>query len=153
MSRADQAKAYFLSGYNCAQAVALAFADLTDYDEPQIAQLTSGFGGGIGRMREVCGSISGAAFILSALLGYSNPQDNAGKQDLYTAVQAIGNEFRRQNGSVVCRELLGLSAPGSDSPVPEPRSDAYYKKRPCHELVWCSAAILETYLNQKEQSR
>lgn len=149
MTRGDKAKEYFLSGYNCAQAVALAFGDMIGMNSDTIARLTSGYGGGIGRMREVCGSVIGAAFVLSVLKGYSDPSDNDSKKALYEIIQKVGNEFKNQNGSVVCRELLGLESKGFDSPTPSERTPKYYKKRPCHELVKCSADILEQVLNEK----
>lgn len=149
MTRGDKAKEYFLSGYNCAQAVALAFGDIIEMDSSTIATLTSGFGGGIGRMREVCGSISGATFVLSALYGYDDPKDIDSKKDLYKIIQQLGTEFKNQNGSVVCRELLSLDSKGFDNPTPSERNEKYYKKRPCHELVKCSADILEQIINEK----
>ena len=152
MTRADRAKEYFLNGYNCAQAVAMAFADLMDMEPYTAARLTSGFGGGVARMREVCGSISGMAFVMSSLYGYGDASETENKKRLYGEIQQLADEFKSQNGSVVCRELLGLGIKGADSPTPSPRTEQYYKKRPCHELVWCSADILERYINSKEQS-
>lgn len=149
MTRADKAKEYFQSGYNCAQAVALAFSDLTDMSGEQIARLTSGYGGGIGRMREVCGSISGMVFIMNYLYGYTDPKDNQSKKELYSEIQKCAKEFEKENGSIVCRELLGLSEKGASSPTPEERSENYYRKRPCSELVHCSAQILENYIETK----
>lgn len=150
MTRADKAKQYFLNGYNCAQAVAMAFADLMDMDEYTAARLTSGFGGGVGRMREVCGSVSGMAFVMSSLYGYGDAAETENKKQLYGEIQQLAEEFRAQNGSIVCRELLGLSHKGPDSPVPEPRTAQYYQKRPCHELVRCSADILERYIESRQ---
>ncbi len=152
MTRADKAKEYFLNGYNCAQAVAMAFADLMKMDTYTAARLTSGFGGGMARMREVCGSVSGMAFVMSSLYGYGSADEVESKKRLYGEIQQLADEFKAQNGSVVCRELLGLNKPGADDPTPEPRTAQYYQKRPCHELVWCSADILERYINNKEQS-
>lgn len=152
MTRADKAKEYFLSGYNCAQAVSMAFADLMQMDVYTAARLTSGFGGGLARMREVCGSVSGMAFVMSSLYGYGDAAETESKKRLYGEIQQLADTFKAQNGSVVCRELLGLNKPGADNPTPEPRTAQYYKKRPCHELVWSSADILERYINNKEQS-
>ncbi len=150
MTRAQKAKEYFLSGYNCSQAVAMAFSDLMNMEEKQVARLTSGFGGGVGRMREVCGTVTGAALVMSALYGYDDSSCVKEKQNLYEAIQTIGEQFRKDNGSVVCRELLGLGIKGADSPVPEERTQQYYKKRPCAELVEYSASILEEYIKNKE---
>lgn len=149
MTRAERAKQYFLDGYNCSQAVALAFADLIDLNENQIAKLTSGFGGGMGRMREVCGSISGATFVISCLRGYDDPKAFDEKTKLYSDIQTVCNKFKDENGSIVCRELLGLSD-GASSPTPEKRTDSYYKKRPCAELVECSAQILDDFLKNNK---
>lgn len=144
INRAEKAKNLFLEGYNCAQAVAAAFADLTDMSEKTVARLTIGFGGGMGRMREVCGAVSGAVFIMNALYG------DRGKQEVYSEIQKIAGEFREKNGSIVCRELLGLSISGPDSPVPEKRTESYYKKRPCAELVYMSAQILDEKIKQSD---
>lgn len=139
MNKQEYAESLFKSGYNCSQAVAAAFADETGLDKELIAQLTTGFGGGIGRMREVCGTVSGMAFVISALY-------KEDKASIYARVQEVAEEFRRENGSIICRELLGLSIKGADSPVPEPRTNTYYKKRPCAELVGMAADILERYI-------
>lgn len=151
MTRAQKAKEYFLQGYNCAQSVAMAFDDLIGMDKDRIAKLTSGFGGGIGRMREVCGTVTGAAFVISALYGYNDPKATIEKQELYANIQQIGNEFAKENGSVVCRELLGLSIKGADSPTPEARTQQYYQKRPCADLVEYSAHLVEEFIKNKEK--
>ena len=151
MSKGDIAKSYFEQGYNCSQAVALAFADEISMDSNMIARLTGGFGGGMGRMREVCGTVSGTAFVLSALYGYSDPTDADAKAQLYADVQKVAGEFKEENGSVVCRELLGLTKSGFDNPQPEKRTDKYYKKRPCGELVKMSADILEKFIADNSQ--
>ena len=139
MNKSDKAKQLFLSGYNCAQAVAAAFAEEMNMDEALVKKLTTGFGGGVGRMREVCGTVSGMAFVISALY-------DGDKGDIYAIVQENAAKFKKEHGSVVCRELLGLDIKGADSPVPEKRTQQYYKKRPCAELVAMSAGILEDYI-------
>lgn len=139
MTKGEKAKALFISGCNCSQAVAAAFCEETGFDEELIKKLTIGFGGGMGRLREVCGAVSAMTFVISAV--YS--EDKAG---IYNRVQAVANKFREENGSIVCRELLGLNIKGADSPVPEKRTVAYYKKRPCPELVALAADILDEYL-------
>lgn len=146
MNKGELAKEYFLKGYNCAQAVALAFSDEIGLDKDMIARLTSGYGGGMGRMREVCGSVSGAVFVLSALNGYDNPKDNDKKKQFYADIQTIGNGFKNENGSIICRELLGLDKNGFDNPTPSDRNEQYYKKRPCSEIVKSCANILEQFL-------
>lgn len=151
MTKGDIAKNYFEQGYNCSQSVALAFADEIGMNNDMIARLTGGFGGGMGRMREVCGTVSGTAFVLSALYGYSDPTDTDAKAQLYADVQKVAGEFKDENGSVVCRELLGLTKSGFDNPQPEKRTDKYYKKRPCGELVKMSADILEKFITDNSQ--
>ena len=146
MSKGDIAKEYFEQGYNCSQSVALAFADEVGMDSKLIARLTGGFGGGMGRMREVCGTVSGTAFVLSALYGYSDPTDADAKAQLYADVQKMAGEFKDKNGSVVCRDLLGLTQDGFDNPQPEKRTDSYYKKRPCGDLVKMSAYFLAWFI-------
>ncbi|MCR5207658.1 MAG: C-GCAxxG-C-C family protein [Eubacterium sp.] len=148
--RASRAKALFFEGYNCSQAVAVAFSDLIGLDEKTAARLVSGFGGGMGRLREVCGSFSGVVFVLSILYGYDEKRDNEGKKELYKIIQELSAEFERANGSIVCRELLGLDIKGADSPVPEERTLEYYKKRPCPDIIYSAAKILEDYINKRE---
>lgn len=144
-TRSEIAMDKFTEGYNCAQSVALAFADLTDMDEAMLASCASSFGGGIGRLREVCGCVSGMAMILGLLCGYDDPKAVEEKAKHYERVQTVARRFEEMNGSIVCRELLGLSA-GHDEPTPEARTEAYYKKRPCKELVGMAATILDEYL-------
>ena len=151
MSRADRAEALFRQGYNCAQALVLAFEDLLPLSREQLAKLSSGFGGGMGRLREVCGAVSGMTFVISALYGYRQPHDNEKKAQLYGYVQQVANEFRNINGSIVCRELLGLAEKGPQSPVPQARTAEYYKKRPCVRLVEIAADILERFIAEKEK--
>ena len=148
MSRAERAKELFYEGYNCSQAVVAAFADLIDTDEKTAVRLVSGYGGGMGRLREVCGSFSGVVFIINALYGYDEKRDNEGKKELYAIIQELAEKFRNECGSLVCRELLGLKITGADSPVPEERTPEYYKKRPCPDIIYTAADILETYLKE-----
>ena len=148
--RGQRAKDLFLEGYNCAQAVVLAYEEFFDESPETLAQLVSAFGGGMGRLREVCGSVSGMFFVLSKLYGYADPKEKDGKMDLYARVQELAKRFRERNGSIVCRELLGLSEKVS-APVPEERTPEYYKKRPCPDIIADAADILEEYL--KEQGK
>ncbi len=143
--KGEQAKALFEQGYNCAQSVAGVFAEEMGLPFETVVQLASPFGGGMGRMREVCGAVSGMLLALGMLRGYSDPKAPEKKRELYVQVQRLAGEFRAQNGSIVCHELLGLSK-GPSEPTPEARTAAYYKKRPCGELIRCSADILADYL-------
>lgn len=146
--RGTRAKELFLEGYNCAQAVVLAYEDFFEESPETLAQLISAFGGGMGRLREVCGSVSGMFFVLSKLYGYADPKEKDGKMDLYARVQELAARFRERNGSIVCRELLGLSEKIS-APVPEARTPEYYKKRPCPDIIADAADILEEYLREQ----
>ena len=144
----DLAINYFKTGFNCAQSVVMAFGDLTGLDEKASAKLASSFGGGLGRLREVCGAVSGMAIVLGILYGYDDPKVPGAVSAHYALVQEAAGEFRAENGSIVCRELLG-GAP-STATVPEPRTAEYYKKRPCAELVGSAAEILDRIITKKQ---
>ena len=148
----NTAEEYFLQGYNCAQSVVLAFSHLikekTGIDESQLVRMVSPFGGGMGRLREVCGAVSGMFFVLGALEGYDNPKDNTGKTGLYEDVQLLAERFEKENGSIICRNLLGLKE-GRENPVPEERSEEYYRRRPCAEMVRSAAEILDDFLHER----
>lgn len=140
MTKGEIANEFFKTGLNCSQAVAAAFANEINMDKETVIRLTSGFGGGMGRMREVCGAVSGMTFVLSAIYG------NEDKGKIYERVQEVAEKFKNENGSIICRELLGLTTKGADNPVPAQRTSEYYKKRPCPELVEMCADILDEYL-------
>ncbi len=144
-SHGQRAKAYFLEGYNCAQSVLLAFTDELGLDRDTALLLTASFGGGMGRLREVCGTVSAILMAAGLLYGYRDPKDLAGKRAHYQRVQELAGAFREKNGSIVCRELLGLPA-GPNRPEPEERTPNYYKKRPCPDLVQDAADLLEAYM-------
>ena len=147
--RQQKAMELFKSGYSCSQAVAVAFADVMGMDENQVARLSSPFGGGFGRMREVCGCVSGMGFVLGALYGFDDASDARAKALIYERTQAVAGRFKDECGSIVCRELLGLdkdNKPVEITHVPEARTEAYYKKRPCGELVGVAATIVDEYI-------
>lgn len=149
---AKRAMALFREGYNCSQAVVLAFEEeftSRGIDSVILRRMSSSFGGGMGRLREVCGSVSGMFLTAGLLYGYEDSKDYKGKAEHYERIQALAAEFRKIHGSIVCRELLGL-ADGPDSPNPEQRTEAYYKKRPCVEIVGTSAAILEAWMKEHQ---
>jgi C_GCAxxG_C_C family probable redox protein len=148
MSKADKAKELFEGGCNCAQAVFCAFRDETNLSEEDAMRLSAGFGGGMGRMREVCGAVSGMIMVLSNKFAATDPNDHEKKKELYALIQKASADFKDENGSIICRELLGLSEKTSD-PNPEARTKEYYKKRPCSELVHCAAEIAEKYCENK----
>lgn len=145
---AKKATELFREGFNCSQSVFLAFEDKYDIDRELALKLSSSFGGGMGRLREVCGAVSGMFMVAGVLYGYSSPLDQGEKSEHYKRIQELAKEFEEDNGSIVCRELLGLGQ-GKDNPVPEKRTEAYYKKRPCGELVAIAAAIMEKYINEQ----
>ena len=140
----EKAKVLFTEGYNCAQAVFGAFSDVTGIDFETSLKLSSGFGGGMGRMREVCGAVSGMFMVLDAVEGYTSPTDNVAKMELYAKVQKLAEEFKAENGSIICRELLGGTP--SNTPMPTERTPEFYKKRPCAELVEMAADIVADHL-------
>lgn len=152
-SRGDRARELFREGYNCSQAVTLAFADELEargISREMAAGLASSFGGGLGRLREVCGCVSGMALVCGALEGYTDPKAAAEKQDHYKKIQELVTTFKNENGSYICRELLAGINTDTD-PVPEARTESYYKKRPCAELAACAADILERHLKENQK--
>lgn len=145
MTRKEMAMQNFYEGYNCTQSVVLAFSDLIDIDKNQLLKMVSPFGGGMGRLREVCGSVSGMFFVLGYLCGYSDPKAVDQKTELYSKVQLLAEKFEKEHGSIVCRELLGLNTK-REQPVPEARTKEYYSKRPCPEIIGDAAEIIEQFI-------
>ena len=145
MNHGEEAKRLFMRGYNCAQAVFCAFCDETGLDIDTAARLSSSFGGGMGRLREVCGGVCGALMALGAVCGYDTPGDDAAKGNHYRMVQDYARRFREKNGAIVCRELL-KDIPVTPGSVPEPRTPEFYARRPCLRLVGEAAAILDQML-------
>lgn len=143
MDHGIKAAELFLEGYNCAQAVAVAFCDVTGLEEKAVARMVSGFGGGMGRLREVCGAVSGMFFVLSYLYGYDDPKADEEKKQLYTDVQGLAAKFQQQCNSILCRDLL--DNPPSD-PNPSPRTAQYYKDRPCARFVMTAAELMDAFL-------
>ena len=143
MTHSEKAAELFLQGYNCAQSVAVAFCDVTGLEEGFTAKTVSAFGGGMGRLREVCGAVSGMFFVLGHLYGYDTPGDDRQKMELYTRVQDLASKFKAENGSIVCREIL--KNPPSD-PNPSPRTAEYYAKRPCVRMIMTAADLLDQFI-------
>ena len=149
--KGEIAEKFFREGYNCAQSVFLAFAQEAGLDMRQAALLSGGFGGGIGRLRETCGALSGAVMAMGALNGYPGPERQEEKARLYRDIQEFVRRFEEKNGSHNCRELLlaaGLSGEAGASPQPEERTREYYARRPCPRLVRDAADMLEEYLRE-----
>ena len=143
MDHGTKAAELFLQGYNCAQSVAVAFCDVTGLDEKNTARAVSAFGGGMGRLREVCGAVSGMFFVLSFLYGYDTPGDDESKKKLYTEVQELAGKFRERCGSIICREIL--KNPPTD-PNPSPRTAEYYKVRPCARMVLVAGQLMDEFI-------
>ena len=143
MTRAEQAKQNFYNGMNCSQALMLAFADLTDVSEATLKAVALPMGAGMGRLRLTCGAVSGAVMTLGLLY------PNKSKSEMYALVQEFAKRFQEKNGSVICGELLtGAHIKADTSPTPEERTAEYYKKRPCPELIYGAAQILEDMINK-----
>ena len=148
---AQAAQELFLKGYNCAQAVLGAFADVTGYDIETSARMAASFGGGLGRLRETCGALSAAALVLGIVKGYSDPADRDAKKTHYALVREMANRFKAKNESINCRELLTLAGliPESGG-EPEERTEEYYRRRPCPRLIYDAARILDEMLFGQE---
>lgn len=143
MDHGEKAAQLFLQGYNCAQAVAVAFCDVTGLQPAFAAKMASSFGGGMGRLREVCGAVSGMLMVAGLLYGYAVPGDDQIKKEHYQLVQHLAGQFREEVGSIVCREIL--KNPPTD-PAPTPRTEEFYRKRPCTRMVILAAQVLDRYL-------
>ncbi len=144
----EKAKAYFHEGYSCAQAVVLTFTEELGIDRETALKVSAPFGGGMGRLREVCGAVSGMFMVLGFIDGCTSPKDREAKTALYKQVQEMAQKFKEENGSIVCRELLGTGQK-NESPVPDARTAEYYKKRPCAELVADAAELVADYLKNR----
>ena len=144
MDHSYKAAELFLSGHNCAQAIVVAFGDVTGLEPALAAKLSSSFGGGIGRLREVCGAVSGMVMVAGLLYGYDDPgEKDANKKAHYKLVQELAEKFRSEIGSIVCRDIL--KNPPVD-PNPTPRTEEFYKNRPCARMVMTAARILDAYI-------
>jgi C_GCAxxG_C_C family probable redox protein len=149
MSRAEKAKEYFMQGYACSQAVALAFSDLIEIEEGMIAKLTLPFGGGLGRLRLTCGAVSGIAFVIGSIFakGENSPEN---KKKTYAITQELCLKFKGEYGSLICQELLeGMNVPVQVGGQAEPRTQEYYQKRSCADMVAFAAQILDNYLREQ----
>jgi C_GCAxxG_C_C family probable redox protein len=150
--RADKACALFCGGANCAQAVAAAFADLVGVDTETMLRISSSFGGGMGRMREVCGACSGMFLIAGWLYGYSDLADDTVKKEHYALIQQMAAEFRAKHGTIICRELMASLKP-TDTPEPTKRTAEFYKVRPCVRFVETAAEILANLVALREEKQ
>lgn len=148
----EKAAALFTQGYNCAKSVFVAFSDVTGMDEELAKRLSSSFGGGMGRLREVCGTCSAMFMVAGILYGEGTETDHSVKTEHYKRIQYLAEEFRKQHETIVCRDLLkGLSV--TSEPTPEKRTEQYYKVRPCVKFVRTAAEILDRYLEENPPVR
>lgn len=146
-SKGERAHALFREGYNCSQAVFGAFCEDYGIDFETGMKMVSSMGGGMGRMREVCGAVSAMFLVVGLAEGYSDPHADEEKSAHYARIQALAEAFRQENGSIICRELLGEQA-GKSTHVPEKRTPEYYKRRSCPSVVRFAADLLEQYLKK-----
>lgn len=144
---ADKACDLFVNGANCAQAVFAAFSEELGMEEELCLKLSSTFGGGMGRLREVCGAVSGMFMVAGVLKGYG-ANDDAAKAEVYALVQDMANQFKVQHSTIICRELLRLPSAVPASPVPTKRDESFYKSRPCLHFVETAALIAEKLLEE-----
>ncbi|MEE1042543.1 MAG: C-GCAxxG-C-C family protein [Clostridia bacterium] len=141
----EKALELFRRGYNCSQAVMLAFCDVMDMDEKTALKISSSFGGGIGRMREVCGAVSGMFMVAGMLYGYTDADDSQGKNNHYKRIQQLASQFKELNGSYICRELLKDVAYTTDH-ISAERNEEFYKLRPCERMVCDAARLMDQYI-------
>ena len=152
MDHAQEARRLFFEGYNCAQAVFCAFCDETGLTIEEAARMSSSFGGGMGRLREVCGTVSGALLALGTLKGYADPKAPEAKAAHYRLVQEYARRFKEKNGTIVCRDLL-KNVPVTPGGVPEQRTPEFYARRPCLRLAGEAAEILDEMLKELDERK
>lgn len=147
--RVKKARENFLKGYNCAQAVLTAYADLLGMSEEEAAKLISPFGAGFGRMREVCGTVSAMTLILGYFEGNAKPDDQEAKTRIYTRERELAELFKKEKKTILCYELLGLKKGEEEPPAPAVRTLEYYESRPCLGCVETAARLIETEILAK----
>ncbi len=146
--RIQKAVALFKEGYNCSQSVVGAFADLYGFDQATAMRFAASFGGGIGRMRMTCGAACGMFTLVGLEKSASDGADREGKSANYKDVQRLAQQFKEENGSLICAELLGLNKDTSITPNAEARTESYYKKRPCSMMVETAARLFAEYYKE-----
>ena len=144
-TRVEYALSLFKSGYNCAQSVFAAYADLLGMDTETALKMSSAMGGGIGRMREVCGTVSAMAMLAGLKEGNADPEDEEAKEHIYALVRRMSALFKEQQGTIICRELLGIEGM-EESAKPSIRTPEFYASRPCGKIIACAAEIIEDVL-------
>ena len=153
-ARVSRAVDNFMAGYGCCQSVVAAFSDLYGLDELTAKRIAAGFGGGVGRLRMMCGAVSGIVMLVGLDCGQTEGSDREGKSACYKVVQQLLARSEQENGSLICAEILGLKGHGKavSSYEASPRTAEYYKTRPCAAKVESAARIFADYLWQKQQS-
>lgn len=149
MKHSQIAGELFKEGYNCAQAVFGAYCDVTNMDRETAFKLSSSFGGGMGRLREVCGACSGIFMVAGLVFGYNDPKDDELKKEHYALIQEIAKRFKEKNGTIICRELVEALAKDT-LPTPTPRTEEFYKVRPCQRFVMDACDILDEIIAEKK---
>lgn len=150
--RVELAVENFMAGYGCCQSVVAAFADLYGLDDTLAKKVAAGFGGGVGRLRMMCGAVSGIVMLVGLDCGQTEGSDREGKSACYKVVQELLAKSKAENGSLICAEILGLKGytKAENSYVASARTAEYYKKRPCAAKVESAARIFADYLKGKE---
>jgi C_GCAxxG_C_C family probable redox protein len=148
--RVAQAVDNFMAGYGCCQSVVAAFADLYGLDDTLAKKIASGFGGGVGRLRMMCGAVSGIVMLVGLDCGQTEGSDREGKSACYKVVQELLAKSKEENGSLICAEILGIqgNTKAQSSYVASPRTAEYYKQRPCAAKVESAARIFADYLRR-----
>ena len=151
--RVAQAVDNFMAGYGCCQSVVAAFADIYGLDDMMAKKIAAGFGGGVGRLRMMCGAVSGVVMLVGLDCGQTEGSDREGKSACYKVVQDLLAESKEENGSLICAEILGLEGyeKAQSSYVASARTAEYYKTRPCAAKVESAARIFANYLRRKNQ--
>jgi len=151
-ARVARAVENFMSGYGCCQSVVAAFADLYGLDDLMAKRVAAGFGGGVGRMRMMCGAVSALVILVGLDCGQTEGSDREGKSACYKVVQELLAQSKADNGSLICAEILGLKGyeKATSSYIASPRTAEYYKTRPCAAKVESAARIFANYLKKKE---
>ena len=144
--RTDRAVNNFMSGYNCAQSVFLAYADVFDIDWETAKKMSVSFGGGMARLREVCGTVSAMAMLAGFRYPVEDPTDQEARTRNYAIVQKVAGLFKEKHGTIICRELLGLDKDENSSFIPTKRTPQYYKERPCKEFIYDACTIIDKYI-------
>lgn len=146
---AQKAKDLFLEGYNCAQSMLGAYCDEAGIDFEQAIKLTASFGGGMGRLREVCGAVTGMFMIAGLKYGYTSSNDDETKAKHYELIQSLAKQFKEENGSIICRDLLELGEV-EQGPVPDKRTADYYQHRRCAQLIENAGKMLDELIENKK---